>query len=905
MRLVRALFLAVIGCATAWAQTATITPSATTYASAGGSLSFAVNITYTEPAASVGSIGVGLRAPAGWSFAAVEGPNRPQVTPLEGNTGTMDFAYTSAPASPVNFTFTLNYAAGLSGAQVFTNGQAIVRIGGVPREIALPTITLNPAGSSGGGDPVAVAPAITTQPQPQSVNEGQGTSFAVTASGTAPLAYQWRKDGVALAGVTSSSLVFSSVTAASAGIYSVVVSNAAGSIASAGAALTVKAVVQAPQILTQPRSVATTVGSTVSLSVTATGTAPLTYQWRREGNALAGATAATLNLAGQLAEAGSYTVVVGNSAGVLTSSAATVTVSATPLPVAIVTPPAAQTVALGGAASFSVVASGSGPLTYQWQKDGVALAGATSATLLLPNLAAGAAGTYRVVVANATGSVTSAGATLTLSTTRGLAGTYLGSLGGNGGAIALLIRGDRSGVLLGFASGARIALLSRELVVDANGRFSAVQPDPRPAATANSALTPPLAAHEGEFHFEGAIAADGSVTGTVSGLNLAFTAPGPAAAGATAGVAGFYQAGAIGGSAQSYAIVTPAGQALVVNVAGATADGGVGTVTAAGGLAVTTAANATISGVLVAESATLTATVTSAAGTQAFAGANNDARSDTEKLINISTRSQTGTTANTLIAGFVITGDAPKPVLVRAIGPTLATAFNVSGALSAARLEVFRGSTSIAVGDDWGAPAAGAPSAATIAAITARVGAFGLPAGSRDAALLLTLEPGAYTAVVTGQGGASGVCLVEVYDATSGAIPRSQRIINIATRATVGTGDNALIAGFYVNGTVPKRLLIRGVGPALAQFGISGALARPQLVVNSGATVLAQNAGWGTSPDATLLATSAAQVGAFAFAAGSADAALIVHLSPGAYTAQVSGVGNTTGVALVEVYELP
>jgi len=320
---------------------------------------------------------------------------------------------------------------------------------------------------------------------------------------------------------------------------------------------------------------------------------------------------------------------------------------------------------------------------------------------------------------------------------------------------------------------------------------------------------------------------------------------------------------------------------------------------------VTTAASATITGAIVAESATLSTTVTSAAGTQVFVGANNDARADIEKLINISTRSQTGTTANTLIAGFVITGDAPKPVLVRAIGPTLGTAFNVSGALSAARLEIFRGATSIAVGDDWGAPAAGAPSAATIAGTTARVGAFGLPAGSRDAALLLTLEPGAYTAVVTGQGGASGVSLVEVYDATSGAIPRSQRIINIATRATAGTGDSALIAGFYVNGTVPKRLLIRGAGPALAQFGISGALARPQLAVNSGATVLAQNTGWSTSADASSLAASAAQVGAFAFAAGSADAALIVHLAPGAYTAQVSGVGNTTGVALVEVYELP
>jgi hypothetical protein len=192
-----------------------------------------------------------------------------------------------------------------------------------------------------------------------------------------------------------------------------------------------------------------------------------------------------------------------------------------------------------------------------------------------------------------------------------------------------------------------------------------------------------------------------------------------------------------------------------------------------------------------------------------------------------------------------------------------------------------------------------------VAATAARVGAFALPARSRDAALVVTLEPGAYTAVVTGQGGASGVALVEAYDATEGAIPRAQRIVNIATRATAGAGENALIAGFVVTGSVPKRVLVRGVGPALAQFGITNALARPQLAISSGSTVIAQNAGWSQSPDASAIASAATRAGAFALAATSVDAAVIVSLAPGAYTAQVTGVGGTTGVALVEVYELP
>lgn len=130
-------------------------------------------------------------------------------------------------------------------------------------------------------------------------------------------------------------------------------------------------------------------------------------------------------------------------------------------------------------------------------------------------------------------------------------------------------------------------------------------------------------------------------------------------------------------------------------------------------------------------------------------------------------------------------------------------------------------------------------------------------------------------------------------------------VVNIATRATAGAGDNALIAGFYVSGTVPKRVLVRGIGPALTQFGVGGALARPQLTLAAGQTVVAQNAGLASSPDAAAIAAAAAQVGAFALPANSQDAAILVNLAPGAYTAQVAGAAGTTGVALIEVYEVP
>ncbi len=792
-------------------------------------------------------------------------------------------------------------------------------------------ITVTATGAGGTSAPFAFDLVVGAVPVITSLaatgTTGTSLSIPLTAS---PAATSFNLTGTLPAGLSFNSATNTiSGTPTTAGVTSVSLGaqNAVGSASAATLVITINApstggggggrggggggtvipptTVAAPTITTSPTSQSVTEGASVTFSASAAG-ASLNFQWSKNGTPISGAVAATLTLSNvSPADAGVYAVLVSNTGGSLVSSGATLTVTPRAIEVPVfTTQPVAQSATAGGAATFGVVATGAGTLTYQWQKDGVAIAGATNATLSLSNLNLASTGAYRVVVTNSGGSVTSNAAALVVSM-RAINGTYFGAFGNNGGNFALLVRDDRTGVFLGYASAERLALLSRDVVIDANGRFSVAQPDPRGATASAASGTPATAAHAGEFHIDGAIAADGTLSGTVSGLNLTFSAPAAASAGATSALAGFYQGGAVAGSAQSYALVSPAGQALVINVTGVTADGGVGTVAANGTIAATTAANATVTGTVSADNATISTNVTSGGVTTVFGGANNDARTDVEKLINISTRSQTGTAANTLIAGFVISGDAAKPVLIRAIGPTLGTAFNVGGSLSAARLEIFRGSTSIAVGNDWGSPAAGAPSAATIAATAARVGAFALPAASRDASLLLTLEPGAYTAVVSGQGTASGVSLVEVYDATDGAILRSRRIINIATRATAGTGDNALIAGFFVSGTVPKRLLIRGVGPGLAQFGVTGTLARPQLTINSGATVLAQNAGWTTSPESATIASSAAQVGAFAFPAGSADAALIINLAPGAYTAQVAGVGNTTGVALVEVYELP
>lgn len=266
--------------------------------------------------------------------------------------------------------------------------------------------------------------------------------------------------------------------------------------------------------------------------------------------------------------------------------------------------------------------------------------------------------------------------------------------------------------------------------------------------------------------------------------------------------------------------------------------------------------------------------------------------SGTARLVNLATRVQVGGSAGTPISGFVLSGSGTRTMLVRAVGPTLAT-LGVSGVLPDPALSLVSGGNVLASNDTW--------SAATAATMTAS-GAFALNNASADAALATALGAGAYSSVVDAKGG-SGVALLELYDAASGAA--GPAIVNASTRAFVGTGDQVLIPGFVVSGTGTVKLLVRAVGPTLGGFGVTGALADPQLTLFQGTTVIATNDNWGSAGNANEIATAAAQVGAFTLTGTSRDAALLVNLPAGNYTATVSGVGATTGTALVELYLVP
>ncbi|MCK9689028.1 discoidin domain-containing protein [Scleromatobacter humisilvae] len=267
--------------------------------------------------------------------------------------------------------------------------------------------------------------AIVTPPASQVVTVGQSAQFSVLATSTAPVTFQWMKGATAIAGATGFAYTTPVLTADDNGAsWSVVVTSGATSVPSAAATVTVVAP-SVPTIATAPAAQTVAAGGSAQFSVVANGSPLLTYQWRKNGANIAGATASTYTTPTlQTADSGStWDVVVTNSAGTVTSTAARLTVTAGTAP-AIVTQPAGASVSAGQSLTLSVVAAGSGPLHYQWQLNGSTNVGTDSSTFTIAAAQASDAGTYTVTVSNGSGSVPSSGAVVTVS-------------GGNGPDLAL------------------------------------------------------------------------------------------------------------------------------------------------------------------------------------------------------------------------------------------------------------------------------------------------------------------------------------------------------------------------------------------------------------------------------------------------------------------------------------
>lgn len=624
--------------------------------------------------------------------------------------------------------------------------------------------------------PAGTAPVITAPPASLTVTAGQSATFTVGVSSSLAVAYQWLKNGGTIGGATAATLAIAATTLADAGNYSVVVTNSAGSVTSTAATLTVNAAAptpppapppvtptaNAPVIVAQPASQTATVGGSATFSVTATGTAPLSYQWRKNGIAITAATAASLTLANlQAGDAGSYHVAVANTAGSVVSTSATLTINTPPV---FSSHPASRTLTVGSPLALAATVSGTPPPAYQWFRDNVPLSGATQAALSIAAVQLGDAGAYRVVATNAAGTATSTVATVT---------------------------------------------------VHAPPRITTAAVDQ--AVTAGETLSL-------------SVAATGTPPPTFQWLKDG------------------------------------------VEIAGATE------------------ARLTIASVRPADAGSYTIRLTNAAGA-ATSTAVVTVRSS--RLVNLSTRGFVPA-GGALTPGFTLRGGAAKSLVIRAVGPTLSL-FGVGTALNETTLEVFAADAAVVAWNrSWGG-------GASLASAFARVGAFPLAADSKDAAVQTSLSPQAYTARVSPTlGGAAGITLAEIYDSDS--LAAESRLVNVSTLGFVGAGEEVLTAGFVISGDAPKRLLIRAVGPGLAPFGVGDRLADPQIsLVPLGRLPLTANDDWA---DLASVRAAFGSAGAFALLVGSKDAALVITLEPGGYTAVVSGVGAATGNALVEIYDL-
>lgn len=262
------------------------------------------------------------------------------------------------------------------------------------------------------------------------------------------------------------------------------------------------------------------------------------------------------------------------------------------------------------------------------------------------------------------------------------------------------------------------------------------------------------------------------------------------------------------------------------------------------------------------------------------------------QIVNLSIRANARTGSGTLIAGFVVDGTGEKELLIRGVGPGLDPAIQNPIQDPHLALNDILAHTVIKENEDWD-PA--------LKDTFAELGAQPFPDGSKDAAILINLKKGVYTAHISTSN--DGVGMAELYDSS---MDTSSRLVNISGRAPVTIGEGSLIAGFVIKGSkdnTPMRVLIRGVGPGLLTQGVTDYLADPKLTLHQYGVdrPIDQNDDWGGTP---AMVAVAKQVGAFDLAANSKDAVILTDLAPGIYTAVVSGAGASSGVALVEVYEV-
>jgi hypothetical protein len=930
--------------------TAALVPSSSHLLPGGGTVTFTANVAgYPGPTTAIGWT---VNLPAGWSY--VSGNGEPDVKPVAGTVGTLEWAYVSIPTD-ASFSFTVAYPAGITSKQTVTSA-VIVRVSGhrqnvTPEDVSFSTASIpvitntDPAAATYGStlsfnieaeSPIEIMSYDATGLPSGLTRSGATISGAPTQTGSFPVTLS----ATNAAGTATKSITLT-VNAANATIELGNLSHTYNGSPKSATAQTNPAglpvVITYDGNTTPPTdagsyAVTATIDSTTH-TATASGTlkiaqAEQTVSFADPGTVppdqsvtLAASSSAGLPIAFQLISGsatidgstltinGTGTVVVRATAAgntnyksafaerTINSSKKQQTISFASIPNKIATDPA-----------FKVTATASSglPVTFTIMSGGPAIISGNTITLTgrpgSVTVRASQSGdssyfaaedvfqSFDVVAENhrvffgemffqARGALVNTQENVDVQALAAPIDDKVGEIA------AVLPSQSKTGSLLFVAPTVNVNAIANFTLADDNTFTTTVQ---------QGGATPTMRTVRGEL-------SGNYLSGTIEGTGISFATEVEPRSGPSVDVAGLYLSSALDtAQGTTYSVIGSSNNVLVLVVSPTLTIGGTTTLqsnrtfqlqVANGGEMITLqgsvdAATATVSGtILVPNQAPIE-----------FAGLEVSA-TRTDRLFGLSSRGRVGTGEKILVSGVVIGGNEPKRVLIRAIGPSLAP-MGVTGVLADPHVRLFKGTTAIGENDDWGSN----PNAEEVAEVARRVGAFGVTTGSKDAMMLATLEPGAYTVHVSG---GEGVALADIYDASENPQAEYQRLIDIATRGEVGTGDNVLIGGLVITGNSPKKVLIRGVGPGLAAQGITAPLADPVLKVFKRSEQIAQNDNW--SADASMaeqIKTAAEATGAFQLQAGSKDAALLMTLAPGHYTVHVTGANNTTGIALVEIYEV-
>jgi chitodextrinase len=755
-----------------------------------------------------------------------------------------------------------------------------------------------------------VPPVVSiTAPAASSVLQaGSITSVVATASdadGTVS-SVQFFANGVSIGSVSAApyTVPWTPVAPGNYSLTAIATDNAFATTTSSAVAVTVNANAAPTVTLTSPTTGSTVVaGLPVSVSANASDSDGTVTSVRFTANGITIGTAATApyRVTWTPSGGGSYALVAiatDNSGNITNSSAVTVTVNANQPPVVSITSPATgSNLQVGN--SVTVTATASDPdgtvTSVQFFANGVSIATKTAPpyTTAWTPLTEGVFHLTAVATDNAAATTTSADVAVqaVTATSANSASIYTGiyNNGFETGKFALMAFGGKTVTFIarstGGTTGAPNTYYYTGVPMDSSGNFTVTT---------------------GSLVFAGTVTT-GGVSGTIAGgtTNLLFVGSTPNPTGTAFGASGFYSGNLTSHPASALAAIVGADSSITTYVKDTGyADVAIGQIDGTGAFSLTTATGNTLTGRVDPTTGFLTGALSgSASGNLTAALASGGSLSD-GALRNLSTRGQVGSGPNVLITGFIVSGTAAKNVLIRGVGPTLGS-LGINSPLADPQLQVFT-SAGVAIpgalnNTGWN-PAD--------AAAMASVGAFPLPVGSKDADLKLSLAPALYTTQLSSISGGTGVALIEFYDLDPAVSYPTQKVVNVSTRGLVGTGQNVLIAGFVISGNTPKKVLIRAVGgTTLGGFGVAGTLADPFLTLQRQVagvySTVRENDDWESGNDAALVAAATTKAGAFPLPSGSKDSVLLVTLPPGTYSTIVTGNGTSTGIALVEVYEVP